>query len=965
MSTTRRFAVATSAAASSIVPAVAAALIAVACTVVPALAAQRTAPPSRPPAPAYLGLPPTSSISSPESWTTVRSFPNIDFDDPTFMVVEPGSDRVFVTEREGRILSFVDDPAATQKTVVLDVREQTQGDSDSGMLSMAFHPQYADLDSPNQGYIYVAYSYRLTSSEDPNDNLPLYFRVSRFHVPPASLVADPQSELVLIEQEDQHLWHEGGAIFFHPGDGFLYITIGDEGGGRCAYNNCQRIDRDLFAGVLRIDVDRIGGDVSHPIWRQPLTGETANYYIPSDNPFVGLTDVLEEFYAIGLRSPHRMSHDEVDDLTWIADVGQSQREEIDILSPGANFQWNWREGTVVFEDHTGIPEPLIGTWSNPILDYGRGLGGTIIGGYVYRGSRYADLYGKYIYTDFLSGRVWALRYARNGGSVSVLENTQLMQTVYRGREDGATSLGVDHDGELHILTLGEPGHIYRIQASPKNPGAMPLLLSQTGLFTDLSTLTPRQGLVPYSVRSALWSDGAGKRRWMSVPTGSTITYSPEAAWVFPAGSVFVKHFEFPISELDPEEIRPLETRVLVMQASGQLYGVTYKWRDDGSDADLVTEAIEDDIVIAAGGGFRTQTYWYPGPNDCLSCHNNGAGQILGIKARQLVEVPADPVLDSDLDQLRWLSEAGFLDIELDDGDIAEIEPLRSLDDQAASLETRVRSYLDSNCSHCHGSTDIDRSLWDGRFTTPLQDQGIVMGELLGDYESYSARVVRPGHRGLSILFQRDSSTDRADRMPPIGRSRADHEFLSVLSEWIDSMPPAPFECPPTAQDPDRCRSSQREKSRLRIDVHGTDEVIRWEHAHGPEVTLADLPDPSDDSGTEYALCIYDSDTLAGELNLRSQCESPSCWSGRTPGMLTYRDDGAETGAQWAQLKAGSDGRSRFSIRGTLPFPSLLPLTTPVAAEMIFARDGIEQSCLRADLSIVRRNTAWQARLAAP
>src|SRR5690606_6469345 len=134
----------------------------------------------------YLGLPATSSISSPESWTTVRSFPNLEFDDPVFMIAEPGSNRLFVNEREGRILSFEDDPATTETTMALDLREKTHGDGDSGMLSLAFHPDYAVAGAASEGHIYVAYSYRLTAHEDPDDNLPLYFRVSRFVIPPGT-----------------------------------------------------------------------------------------------------------------------------------------------------------------------------------------------------------------------------------------------------------------------------------------------------------------------------------------------------------------------------------------------------------------------------------------------------------------------------------------------------------------------------------------------------------------------------------------------------------------------------------------------------------------------------------------------------------------------------------------------------------------------------------------------------------
>src|SRR5690606_24436066 len=142
----------------------------------------------------------------------------------------------------------------------------------------------------------------------------------------------PSSENILIEQVDQNVWHQGGSLFFHPQDGFLYFAVGDEGGSNCRLMNCQRIDKDLFSGVLRIDVDQRGGDISHPILTQPVTGVTGHYYIPNDNPFVGEPGVLEEFYALGLRSPHRMTYDAVDDIVWIGEVGQNQREELNVLT---------------------------------------------------------------------------------------------------------------------------------------------------------------------------------------------------------------------------------------------------------------------------------------------------------------------------------------------------------------------------------------------------------------------------------------------------------------------------------------------------------------------------------------------------------------------------------------------------------------------------------------------------------
>src|SRR5690606_17174332 len=134
----------------------------------------------------------------------------------------------------------------------------------------------------------------------------------------------------------------GSGMFFHPKDGFLYLTVGDEGD--CALGNCQRVNKDLFSGVLRTDVDMRDGAMSHSISRQPETGVTANSFIRNDHPLVGMPGVLEEFYAVGLRSPHRMTYDAIDDIAFIGDVGEATREELNVLARGANYQWPAFEG---------------------------------------------------------------------------------------------------------------------------------------------------------------------------------------------------------------------------------------------------------------------------------------------------------------------------------------------------------------------------------------------------------------------------------------------------------------------------------------------------------------------------------------------------------------------------------------------------------------------------------------------
>ena len=151
----------------------------------------------------------------------------------------------------------------------------------------------------------------------------------------------------------------------------------------------------------------------------------------------------------------------------------------------------------------------------------------------------------------------------------------------------------------------------------------PPLLSQTGAFSNLASLTPAQGVVPYGVNAPLWSDGAAKQRWMALPNDGThnsssekISFKPEGSWKFPIGTVFIKHFELPVDDTNPSILRRLETRFIVIPNVGEPYGVTYKWRADGSDADLLAEGASEVIDIATAGGTRQQTWGYPSRNDC-------------------------------------------------------------------------------------------------------------------------------------------------------------------------------------------------------------------------------------------------------------------------------------------------------------------------------------------------------------
>jgi uncharacterized repeat protein (TIGR03806 family) len=372
----------------------------------------------------------------------------------------------------------------------------------------------------------------------------------------------------------------------------------------------------------------------------------------------------------------------------------------------------------------------------------------------------------------------------------VLARTATLQ--FRLFEDGKP---VGRPGEAVFTIEGKTayGLPYREEATtlhvPLTIENAPLLLSRTGLFASLADLRPRRGLVPYTVNVPLWSDGAVKQRWMA-PGRSPIAFAPEGEWTFPAGTIFVKHFDLPIDERDPRVKRRLETRLLVVDGSGGGYGVTYKWRPDNRDADLLRDNQREDIVIKTAAGTRKQTWYYPSPTDCLTCHTAAAKFVLGVKTRQLngsFTYPTTGVTDN---QLRTWNHLGLFEPRVEESQIAGFRKLRPLDDATASLTDRARSYLDANCANCHRPGNIIRATFDARFDTPLSRQELLDAPTVSDSLNLSdPRVIACGDVERSMMTQRMRRTDQ-NRMPPLASAVPDRAALDVLDRWIktDAVP---------------------------------------------------------------------------------------------------------------------------------------------------------------------------------
>ena len=754
---------------------------------------------------AYLnGAFPTTTPGPSGTWGLAEAFPNLNFIDPVKMVKDPlGTTSVYVVCRNGEIWKIPFSSSATtgQKVRFLDKKAATWGYWDAGLLSMAFHPEFGVAGSPNRGYVYVFYQYVPTQPAINSVGLSSYMRLSRFTLADGATTINPSTELVMIQQFDRHNWHSGGQMFFAP-DGFLHVIIGDEGSDNDIHNQTQKINDRLFSGILRIDVDNDPAK-SHPIRRQPnqITlpvgwpqSFTQGYSIPNDNPWLDPGgSLLEEFWSIGTRSPYSMHFDKATGDIWVAEVGQSTREEITIAKRGGNHQWPYKEGLA--NGPKAKPATIIGEENPPVYDYGRSMGGCVIGGMVYRGSQHSgSLTGKYLFGDHNTKAIYALSRPE-GGEPSAEYLTSVLRSG--GDKRGLSGICEGPDGEVYIMELGDngtnTGKIYKLVRTGEMIADPPQLLSQTGAFTNLSTLTPRQGLIPFGVNSPLWTDGSAKQRWIAIPNNGThdtaaeqVTYSELGAWNFPKGTVLVKHFALPVDERNPSITKPVETRFFVHGSDGVYYGVTYKWNDAGTDATLMSNGGTRDFTITKQDGSTTTQRWsFPSRSDCRTCHTAASDNVLGARSHQLAGDFYYSLTGRTSNQLETWNSLGIFGTSFGSRNPATLPRAVNPHDPHASLDHRVKSYLDANCSHCHHPEGVTAN-FDATFHVPLIAQGIINGTVNHPINSPADRIVTPGDISTSLMHLRPSVVG-ANQMPPLGKNVVDEKGVALIEDWVKSL----------------------------------------------------------------------------------------------------------------------------------------------------------------------------------
>ena len=341
---------------------------------------------------------------------------------PVDLTAPAGDTRLFVVEKAGRIRIIKN--GALLATPFLDITAQVSSGGERGLLGMAFTPNYA-----TSGRFVVNYTNTAGNT-----------RVSTFRVSANADVADPASEQIILAVTQPFSNHNGGQVAFGP-DGMLYIALGDGGSGGDPQNLAQNLNS-LLGKLLRL---RILADGSAEI--------------PADNPHVGQAGRRGEIWSHGLRNPWRFSFDPANGDLYIADVGQSALEEVNVATAtsgggrGLNFGWRIMEGTSCFNPSSGCPT---GGLTLPVLTYGRSDGCSITGGYVYRGTKVTALTGRYLYSDFCDGWIRSFQFA-SGAATNPAQWPTLQVN------GSVTSFGRDASGELYVMTSG--GALYLIDSS--------------------------------------------------------------------------------------------------------------------------------------------------------------------------------------------------------------------------------------------------------------------------------------------------------------------------------------------------------------------------------------------------------------------------------------------------------------------------------------------------------------------
>jgi glucose/arabinose dehydrogenase len=748
----------------------------------------------------FVGTTPSRVVGSPEPpppYRAVRVMPQRKLSWPIYVATEPGTRRLLFIDQQysygpARLCRTGDDPESHEFETLLEFP------AGGVATSLCFHPKYAE-----NGYLYVGWN----GAPGGGEKRSMVTRYTIGREPPHN----PDSATTVIEWPSDG--HNGVAVAFGL-DGMFYVTSGDGTSDSDTNVTGQGLDH-LLAKLLRIDVDR------------PEAGR--EYSIPPDNPFVGEPNVRPETYAYGFRNPWRIAVDEQTGAIWVGNNGQDLWEQAYLVERGANYGWSVYEGSQLFYPNRKLgPTPV----TKPTVEHSHSEFRSLTGGVVYYGEKLPDLRGAYVYGDYSTGKIWGAKVVDG----KLAWNAELADTTLQ-----ISCFATDADGELLIADHrgnGEGG-FYTLEANPSTTSHedFPRTLGESGLFASVAEHRVHDGLIPYSVNSPLWSDGAHKERFICLPADdgkgapAKIDHTATRGWSFPDRTVLVKSFSMEMEDGDAASRRWIETRFLTRQ-EGEWVGYSYAWNDEQTEAHLVgKEGLDRTFRICTPAGNREQTWRYPSRTECMVCHSRAANFVLGLSTLQMNKEHEHGGVA--INQLELLESLGVLRVnaiaethaalreELKKSASSEEEANKAFErltatrdqrtipatslllvrspsktprmvdpyDAGQDLAARARSYLHANCSQCHVEAGGGNAQMDLEFATTLEKMKVLdVPPLHHKYGVEEARLVAPGDPERSILLHRISHRGEG-RMPQLATTRVDEQAVELLRQWIEGLKP--------------------------------------------------------------------------------------------------------------------------------------------------------------------------------
>jgi len=784
-------------------------------------------------------------IGSPEPpapFRVVKAFPNLDLELPICLRFVPRSDQMLIVDeprpyQPARLLQANTNPDVDSYHLLIDY-EPINGVA----YDITFHPEFSE-----NGFVFIG-----SICEDADG---IYrSRITRYTMQTSLPYRfDVDSAQVIIKWPSDG--HNGAAIVF-GNDGLLYITTGDGTSDSDEDIVGQRMDV-LHSKVLRIDVDR------------PDEGRA--YAIPEDNPFIEMPDARPETWAYGLRNPWRIAVDRQTGHIWVGNNGQDLWESVYLIQRGANYGWSLYEGSHPFyPNRERGPTPI----SASTVDHHHAEARSLTGGIVYYGADFPELVGAYIYGDYETGKIWAVKH----DGEEIVWHRELADTTMR-----ITCFAEDEHGELLITDQQskDEGGVYRLQRNPipDNDIPFPQWLSETGLFASTAEHQMQPGVIGYSVNAPAWHDGALATRYLAMPAeqqpdGSwripTFDFHPSSSWQFPDGTVLVQSLALEMEPGNPASRRWVETRLMTLQNT-EWEGYSYIWNEDQTDAQLV-DKMGTTVQLAVGKGEDSrQRMWHvPSRSECEACHSRAFGFVLGMTARQLNRphnydgqvmnqlryFEKNQLLIEDWSaptEAHWrahveqeLKEANLLDMEDDRiyhkqiksrldaitfGEGQRQPPaahmlakspaayprLTDPHDATATLNERARSYLHINCASCHIPSGGGNARMNLSVIGSNEDLK-ALGEkpLHGDFGLTDAQLIAPGSPHRSVVNYR-MSTIAGGRMPRVGSHQVDIQGARLLRDWITSLEPAALNDDPIQQSITRLVAADAEDAEAMAD----------------------------------------------------------------------------------------------------------------------------------------------------